>query len=144
MNRVPWVQPKFVEFIPDSLEPGVLYISRRYSTASHLCCCGCGLEVITPLNSAKWRLTEAAGTVSLVPSIGNWSFPCKSHYWIMSNHVYWAGAMSPQMIAAVKAKDRRDAIELGNRRASRVRAIALRMLGLWDKAKSLIKSWLRR
>jgi hypothetical protein len=143
MNRISCIQSKFVEFIPEHLEAGVLYVSRRYATASHLCCCGCGLEVVTPLNPAKWRLTERDGAVSLAPSIGNWSFPCKSHCWIMGNRVRWAGAMSPEMITAVKARDRFDAIELGQRRAGGVRAIAQRMLGGWNKAKSLIKGWWR-
>jgi hypothetical protein len=101
--------PAFVEYIPDSLEPGVIYISRRYSTASHLCCCGCGLEVVTPLKPAKWRLAEHAGTISLNPSVGNWSFPCQSHYWIEGNRVFWAGAMSATAIDRVRVRDRRDA-----------------------------------
>jgi hypothetical protein len=100
---------EFVEFIPEELAPGVLYISRRYSTASHLCCCGCGLEVVTPLNPAKWRLSERGANVSLTPSVGNWSFPCRSHYWIEEGVVRWAGAMSPAAIAAVKSRDRKDA-----------------------------------
>jgi hypothetical protein len=52
--------------------------------------------------------------------------------------------MSPEMITAVKARDRFDAIELGQRRAGGVRAIAQCMLGGWNKAKSLIKGWWRR
>jgi hypothetical protein len=108
MTRIGEIRPEFVEFIPDQLVPGVLYISRRYSTASHLCCCGCGLEVVTPLNPAKWRLAESNGAVSLDPSVGNWSFPCRSHYWIGGNRVQWAGAMSAERIAAVKARDRLD------------------------------------
>lgn len=108
MTRIGQIRPEFVEFIPEKLEPGVLYVSRRYSTASHLCCCGCGMEVVTPLNPAKWRLSESNGTVSLNPSVGNWSFPCQSHYWISSNRVQWAAAMSAERIAAVKARDRRD------------------------------------
>lgn len=108
MTRIGQIRPEFVEFIPEKLEPGVLYVSRRYSTASHLCCCGCGMEVVTPLNPAKWGLTESNGTVSLNPSIGNWSFPCRSHYWISGNRVQWAAAMSAERIAAVKARDRRD------------------------------------
>jgi hypothetical protein len=109
MSRQTQLQAEFVEFIPERLEPGKLYISRRYSTATHLCCCGCGLEVVTPLNPAKWHLTERKGKVSLYPSIGNWSFPCRSHYWITEGRVQWAGAMSPQTIAAVKKRDREDA-----------------------------------
>src|ERR1700730_13391675 len=68
MKRIDELQPEFVDFIPERLDRGVLYISRRYSTASHLCCCGCGLEVVTPLNPAKWHLSVDKGTVSLNPS----------------------------------------------------------------------------
>ena len=109
MTSASHLRPKFVEFIPDRLEPGVLYISRRYATASHLCCCGCAREVVTPLNPAKWRITEHEGKVSLAPSVGNWSFPCRSHYWINANRVQWATAMAPEIIQAVQARDRRDA-----------------------------------
>ncbi|MBX9845951.1 MAG: hypothetical protein K2Z80_29520 [Xanthobacteraceae bacterium] len=112
MTRITVIRPQFVEFVPDLLEAGVLYISRRYATAAHLCCCGCGIEVVTPLNPAKWRLTESNGRVSLSPSVGNWSQPCQSHYWITGNQVKWAGAMSAEMIAAVKRRDRSDAERL--------------------------------
>jgi len=99
----------YVEFIPESLEPGCLFISRRFSTASHLCCCGCGTRVVTPLNPAKWRLTDHGATVSLHPSIGNWSFPCRSHYIVDHGFVRWAGAMSEHQIALVRRKDSLDA-----------------------------------
>lgn len=108
MKQIRQIEPEFVEFIPEKLLPGILYISKRYSTASHMCSCGCGLEVVTPLNPAKWQLIERNGSVSLDPSIGNWSFPCRSHYWIVDNHVHWAAAISPARIAAVKERDRRD------------------------------------
>src|SRR5262249_41051928 len=92
VTRIAQLKPEFVEFIPDRLEPGVLFISRRYSTATHLCCCGCGLEVVTPLKPTKWSLIERSGAVWLKPSVGNWSFPCRSHYWIEGNRVRWADA----------------------------------------------------
>jgi hypothetical protein len=98
----------FVDFIPENLEEGIIYISLKYSTAAHLCCCGCGQEVITPLNPAKWYLTEKNGIISLHPSIGNWSLPCKSHYWISQNRVLWAGEISSEMISAVQARDLHD------------------------------------
>src|SRR3546814_4876362 len=83
-----------VETIPTRLQAGELYISKRYRTSVHLCCCGCGLEVVAPLNPAKWQLTEYRdGSVSLFPSIGNWSFPCRSHYWIERSRVRWSHAM---------------------------------------------------
>lgn len=112
MRRLARVRHEFVDFIPERLEAGVLYISRRYRTASHLCCCGCGLEVVTPLNEAKWQVSERGGEVWLRPSIGNWSFPCQSHYWIEGGRVRWDGTMSASAIAAVRRRDRRDAERL--------------------------------
>ncbi len=98
--------PQFVEFIPHKLQEGVLYVSMTYSTASHLCCCGCGKEVVTPLSPTDWKLVSDGETVSLDPSIGNWSFPCRSHYWIKNNSVRWAGQMSRERIEAGRARDR--------------------------------------
>ena len=46
MKRIDRLRPEFVDYIPENLDRGVLYISRRYKTATHLCCCGCGREVI--------------------------------------------------------------------------------------------------
>lgn len=112
MSRLSRIQHRFVDFIPERLEEGVLYVSRRYRTASHLCCCGCGLEVVTPLNEAKWKATERDGGVWLRPSVGNWSFPCQSHYWIDGGRVRWAGRMSAGDIAAVRRRDKRDADQL--------------------------------
>lgn len=109
MTRQNNLRHTFVEYIPEKLEPRVLYISRKYSTASHLCCCGCGFRVVTPLNPAKWKLTDHGNTVSLHPSIGNWSFPCKSHYWIDHDHIRWAAEMSERQITHVRRKDRMDA-----------------------------------
>jgi len=81
------LQYKFVEFIPDILEEGVIYISIAYSTVVHKCVCGCGNEVVTPLSPTDWELTFNGKSVSLYPSIGNWNFECKSHYWIIKNKV---------------------------------------------------------
>ncbi len=72
---------EFVEFIPCELEEGVLYISIPYTTAVHNCCCGCGNRVVTPLTPADWKLSYDGEAVWLSPSIGNWNFPCQSHYW---------------------------------------------------------------
>ena len=90
MSRTNTLRPEFVEFIPGTLQDGILYVSRKYKTASHLCCCGCGNKVVTPLNPSGWKLTEKGGAVSLHPSIGNWSFPCQSHYWVRGSRIEWA------------------------------------------------------
>jgi hypothetical protein len=79
------VQHQFVEFIPEQIEEGILYISLPYSTAVHRCICGCGNEVVTPISPKDWQLTFDGNYVSLFPSIGNWNFRCRSHYWIKKN-----------------------------------------------------------
>jgi hypothetical protein len=138
------LHPEFVEFIPERLNKGTLYISKRYRTASHLCCCGCGLDVVTPLNAAKWRLAEHPdGTVSLWPSIGNLSFPCKSHYFVTKNRIQWAGTLSSQQIADVQAIDRYDAVMLGRESQSRWTKLGEALGRMWTSPISAIKKALR-
>jgi len=84
------IQHKFVEFIPPILDEGFLYISIDYKTALHLCICGCGNKVVTPISPSGWKLTFNGKSVSLYPSIGNWNFPCKSHYFITENVIQHA------------------------------------------------------
>ncbi len=101
------IRPEFVEFIPDDVENGVLYISTRYATATHRCACGCGEIVVTPIRPADWTLTWDGETVTLNPSIGNWSLPCRSHYWIIESRIIWARKWSASEIDAGRAKDKR-------------------------------------
>ncbi len=81
------IKHRFVEFIPEALENGILYISVEYATALHKCACGCGREVVTPLSPKDWKMIFDGKTVSLYPSIGNWQFPCRSHYWIENSKI---------------------------------------------------------
>lgn len=97
---------EFVEFIPVELQPGTIYISIRFGTAVHLCVCGCGSKVVTPLRPTDWKLIFDGKTVSLDPSIGNWSFQCQSHYWIQNNKVRWAPRWTKSEIDAGRAYDR--------------------------------------
>lgn len=97
---------EFVEFIPDDLKERTIYVSIRYATAAHRCCCGCGKEVVTPLSPTDWKLIFDGKTISLDPSIGNWSFECQSHYWIRNNRVRWAARWSQDEIDSGRAHDR--------------------------------------
>ena len=90
MMRVAKVTPEFVEFAPPELKEGVLYVSMIYGSAVHRCCCGCGEKVVTPFSPTDWKLTFDGDSVSLYPSIGNWSFRCRLHYWIERNTIKWA------------------------------------------------------
>ncbi|MFM7852085.1 MAG: DUF6527 family protein, partial [Flammeovirgaceae bacterium] len=84
------LQHKFIELLPPVIEEGVLYISLEYCSAIHKCVCGCGNKVITPISPTEWELTFDGKSVSLYPSIGNWRFECKSHYWITKSKVKFA------------------------------------------------------
>ena len=98
--------PQFVEAIPENLEFGVLYVSMTYATAIHQCACGCGREVVTPFSPTDWKLSFDGENVTLEPSIGNWNFPCRSHYWIRGGKVRWAGSMSQRLIDEGRTRDR--------------------------------------
>ncbi len=100
------LEHRFVHYIPRELEPGVLYISIEFATAAHSCCCGCGEEVVTPLTPHDWRMTFDGETISLWPSIGNWEYPCRSHYIIRRNHAIEARPWSDDEIAAGRRKDK--------------------------------------
>lgn len=104
-NRKDILAHEFVEFIPSDIKEGVLYISMPYATAAHKCCCGCGQEVVTPFSPTDWKLTFDGRSVSLNPSIGNWSFDCKSHYWIRSGQIAWAESWSQNQINSNRAYD---------------------------------------
>ena len=106
MRRPFKIRHEFVEFIPKDREDGVLYVSIPYATAVHNCFCGCGLKVVTPISPVGWMFAYDGETVSLSPSVGNWSFPCRSHYFIRHDTVVWARNMSQDEIEWGRARDR--------------------------------------
>jgi hypothetical protein len=136
---------RFVDHIPEILESGVLYVSMRYATAAHKCCCGCGLEVVTPFTPTDWQLTFNGESVSLRPSIGNWNFPCRSHYVVDRGRIIEAGPWSDAQVAAERERDRHaKARYYGVEPPSRKTDVALsdqfglpRQKGFW----SAIKRW---
>jgi Family of unknown function (DUF6527) len=92
-----------VRYMPTKLEPGILYVAEAFGAAAHLCACGCGTIVRTPLN--RWSLTATADGPSLDPSIGNWQEPCQSHYWIERGKVRWAPKWSASQIEAGRRQE---------------------------------------
>ena len=134
------IRPRFVEVIPDQLEEGVLYICERYGTAIHKCCCGCGEEVVTPLSPADWAVYRDGETITLSPSIGNWSFACRSHYLVINNQVVWAETLTPGQIEQVKARDRADKeiyIAAINKRKSKESGIWSKLVGFFKRLFSI-------
>jgi hypothetical protein len=100
------IKHQFVDVIPATLENDTLYISIEYSTVAHKCLCGCGNEVVTPLSPTDWKLVFDGESISLDPSIGNWSFDCESHYWIEDSIIRWAPRWSKVQIEEGRARDR--------------------------------------
>ena len=103
---------QFVEFIPDTLLPDIVYISIDHDVAIHLCACGCENQVVTPLSPAEWSITYDGRSISMSPSIGNWNFECKSHYFIRKGRIDWSRRFSREEIDWVQERDSRDRDEL--------------------------------
>jgi Family of unknown function (DUF6527) len=76
-----------------------------YTTTVHLCACGCGNEIVLPLSPAEWQLYFDGESVSLTPSVGNWEYPYRSHYWIKANKIRWATPWTDAQVAAGRRRD---------------------------------------
>ena len=87
--RIRQIDHSFVEYVPDALDDGILYVSIPFATATHKCFCGCGWEVTTPIAPNAWELTYNGRSISLNPSVGSRNLKCKSHYWISKDKVDW-------------------------------------------------------
>jgi hypothetical protein len=114
--------------MPKHLELGVLYVAEQFGAAAHLCACGCGSKIRTPLNPTDWRLEETNDGPSLYPSIGNWQLPCQSHYWIIRGEVVWSEKWTAEQIGAGRRRDEARARAyydaLDRRRSTRTRRLA--------------------
>jgi hypothetical protein len=102
---MPTFRTEHVTVMPTQLESGVLYVSIEYGVATHLCACGCGMKVVTPLGPTDWRFSESQSRPSLWPSIGNWQLPCRSHYVIRNGEVIWAKAWTKEEIIQGRAQE---------------------------------------
>ena len=106
MSSIERLAPRFVGDVPEELKPGVLYVAAEHGVMMHLCACGCGSEIALPLSPIDWRLTFDGETISVSPSVGNWSLPCRSHYIIDRSLVQWAGDWSDDEIQEGRTRDR--------------------------------------
>lgn len=105
MPRLSRFEHRFVDSFPKPLEAGVLYVSMRFRTVAHLCACGCGNKVVTPLSPAGWSMRFDGESVTLAPSVGNGRIPCRSHYFIEKNQVVWSYAMTDDLTAESQERD---------------------------------------
>ena len=102
------VEPRFVDFVPPKLEPGILYVAIQFGVTAHLCACGCENVVNASLSPVRWSMEYDGETISMYPSFGNFSFPCKSHYWIRRNQIRWARRYSADEIEQARQTDADD------------------------------------
>jgi hypothetical protein len=107
MQKLTTIKLQRVHYVPKALEPGVLYVSEEFGAAVHLCACGCGSKVSTPLGPTEWTLQESADGPSLTPSVGSWQLRCKSHYWISRGQINWSGQWTPAQIEAGRQGEQR-------------------------------------
>lgn len=89
-----------VHYMPKEFVTDILYVSEEFDVAGHLCPCGCGNKIITPLGPTDWSFVEEDGKVTLDPSIGNWQIPCRSHYWITNGEIDWSYQWTDKQIKA--------------------------------------------
>lgn len=88
-----------VRFLPKEPRPSTLYVSEEFEIAAHLCACGCGAKIRTPLGATEWSVEETECGPSLSPSVGNWQEACRSHYWIERGEVRWVPKWNKEQIA---------------------------------------------
>jgi hypothetical protein len=125
-----------VHYMPKELKPGVLYVSEEFGTAAHLCACGCGSKIRTPLGPTEWSLEETDSGPTLRPSVGNWQQACQSHYWIYRGEIVWSDKWTPEQIAAGRRREderRRQYYEALDRQRSGI------LRRFWRWMKSLVK-----
>lgn len=105
---------EFVRSAPGVLTAGVLYVSMEHAVVLHLCACGCGHQVVLELAPTEYTLNYDGEGITLEPSVGNWSFPCQSHYFVRDSKVVWAPGWTAAQIATGRARDavRREAYEV--------------------------------
>lgn len=112
-----------VEFMPKQLTPGVLYVSEQYGAVAHLCACGCGKKIRTPLGPTSWSLVEGLNGPTLSPSVGNWQQECKSHYIIEDGDVVECGRWTDEEIISGRMREQASAKEYFERKYGRKRGL---------------------
>jgi len=128
-----------VHYMPRELEPGILYVSNEFEIAAHMCPCGCGNKIITPLGPTDWSLIIRKDKPTLFPSIGNWQLPCKSHYWIRDGSIKWSYQWTEKQILAGRQKeDRRRKIHYSNTEQKKKNQSIFRRLINWLLPKNKI------
>jgi len=102
--KINYFKPVFISRIPNNLKNGILYVCLECDTVIHKCACGCGETVVTPTSENGWTFIYKDSSVSLRPSIGNYNYKCKSHYYITNNNVIWLNNLKPTNLSKKKKR----------------------------------------
>ena len=94
-----------VHYMPKVLTPGILYYSAEFDSAAHICACGCGSKIRTPIGPTEWSIKNTPEGPTLRPSVGNWQKPCKSHYLITNGKIQWASRWSNDQIIQGRSEE---------------------------------------
>ena len=79
----------FVDRMTPCPKDGTLYMLPQFNVAIHNCMCGCGKQVVTPLGDGQWSWSFDGDSTTLSPSVGNFQYDCKSHYFLRQGKVTW-------------------------------------------------------
>ena len=109
MLKIHHLKLERVDFMPKVLLPGVLYVAEKYGAVAHLCACGCGRKIRTPLGPTGWSLIEKEKGPSLWPSVGNWQQDCMSHYIIEDGNVVECGRWTDEEIKTGRIREQESA-----------------------------------
>jgi hypothetical protein len=104
------IKLQLVHYMPNDLQPGILYVSQEFNIAIHLCACGCGSKIKTPLGYTDWTLKIINNHPSLYPSIGNWQQSCQSHYFIRNGNIVWCKKWTQEQIDTGRQKEKAKSI----------------------------------
>ena len=86
-----------IEYIPDKLDPGIVYHNKEFEIAALLCPCGCGHR-ISLLVPDSHQIYSENGLVTIEPSISVCDSTCKSHFYIKSGNIKWFHAFSESQV----------------------------------------------
>lgn len=121
---------RLVDEMPATLEPGILFVSKRFKVAGHLCACGCGNKVVVRLGDPGYTFTERSSRPTLRPSIGSWQLDCRSHYFITDGQIDWREGWSDWEVQAGREAEN-DRLEEHYRRQAERRRRPLARLWAW-------------
>ena len=125
-----------VHYMPQDLDLGVLYYAEEFDAAAHLCACGCGEKIRTPIGPTEWSIEETDDGPTLRPSVGNWQRPCRSHYLITRGSIERSNMWTPEQIEAGRRHEhqRREAYyaELYRQRGGLFKRLWVWLLGLFQ------------